>query len=115
LETLQYTPVSRRAAAAAAAGGNGGPVSGLAGGRGGRLPARSARRRQIPGEPAERVPHLERLRRRAFGVAVADHDQHRRLHLLDEIDRRAFGVDRRIVVGQPTLKIDAMTVGGTAS
>ena len=46
------------------------------------------------------VPEFVGLRGGAFAVALADEDQRRRLYFLDEIDRRAFGIDRGIVVNR---------------
>ena len=46
----------------------------------------------------QRVPELVRLRRRALRIAIAHHHQRRRFHVLDERDRRAFRVHRRIVI-----------------
>src|ERR1041384_2062681 len=53
-------------------------------------------------ERLERVPQLVGLRRRTLAVALADHDQRRRGHSLDERDRRALRVRRRIVVHRCT-------------
>src|ERR1700733_6759576 len=45
----------------------------------------------------ERVPELERLRRRTFAISLADHNECRRLGFLDKRDRRTLGVDSGIV------------------
>src|SRR5215469_10117991 len=44
------------------------------------------------------MPELVGLRCRALAVAIADDDKSGRARVLDEVDRRAFGVDRRIVI-----------------
>ncbi len=44
------------------------------------------------------MPELVRLGRGTLAVAVADKDERRGLDVLDEINRRAFGVDVRVVV-----------------
>src|SRR5581483_1377345 len=46
----------------------------------------------------QRMPEFVRLRGRALAVAIADQNQGRGLHLLDEVDRRTLGVDGRIIV-----------------
>src|SRR5258708_864083 len=43
----------------------------------------------------ERVPKLVRLRRRALRISIAHNHERRRLHVLDEIDRRTFRIHRR--------------------
>src|SRR5215510_4462021 len=53
-------------------------------------------------ERLERVPQLVRLRRRAFTVALADDDQRWRRDALDERDRRAPGIVRRVIVHRRT-------------
>src|SRR6266404_3140195 len=49
-------------------------------------------------ECPQRVPEFVRLRRRTFGVALADYDECRRLHILDELDWRTLVVNSRIIV-----------------
>src|SRR5437763_3161391 len=46
----------------------------------------------------ESMPELKRLRGGALAVPFAYHHQRWRLHLLDEIDSRAFRVHGRIVI-----------------
>src|SRR6202021_3822288 len=46
----------------------------------------------------QRMPELERLRRRALPVPVPHQHQRRRLRPLDVVDCRALRIDRRIVV-----------------
>jgi hypothetical protein len=46
----------------------------------------------------QRMPEFEGLGRRALTIAVADHDQRGRVHTLDEVDGRAFGIDSRVVI-----------------
>src|SRR5436305_9832490 len=46
----------------------------------------------------QRVPELEGLWRGTFAVAFTDQDEGRGLRVLDECDRCAAGVDRRVIV-----------------
>src|SRR5579872_1131652 len=77
-------------------------------------------------ESLERVPKFKGLRRRAFAITVADDDQGRRFHVLDEGKRRAFFVDLWIVVDADTeernhrlvhfvLAVIALQVGNTCT
>ena len=44
------------------------------------------------------MPELKRLRRRTFPIPAPHNHQRRRLHLLDEVDRRRLRIHRRIVI-----------------
>src|SRR5664279_2096750 len=50
----------------------------------------------------ERMPELKRLRRGTLPVAIANHDQRRRLDLADEIDRGTFVIGDGIFVNRRT-------------
>src|SRR5262249_30240978 len=52
----------------------------------------------------ERVPEFVGLRRWTFRIALANDDQRRRLHVLNETNGRTLFVNRRIVINRGTEK-----------